>query len=208
MRLADFGAALLSGEESSVSRSADDAGAGEIKVRQRLEIKGRIYRRLLGEGQPPDAQALGPLRSGEIKDGLEPPGECRVDVVLQIAGQDDEAGIIVEALQQIADFEIGTAPKTGGKGVGRLLLGALARLRRLLPSATLILPTIRCVPPRTGLDRRSLAFGKILLSLINVRPTSQQIAGAVSYFERSVRWFTDRSQRRRQTYGEMVLTSR
>ncbi len=69
----------------------------------------------------PQAVALFGLRHGEGNDRLEAAGERVIDIAAQIGRQDDDAGKVLDALQEVADFLIGVAI------VGAVDAGTLAK---------------------------------------------------------------------------------
>ena len=111
-----------SGEEGGVERDRPDRAAGDRHRRQRGGVQA-ARRRAIREGAPPDRLARGAVREREADDGAQPPQEGFVHGVLQVARQDGDPSVGLDALEEVADLGVGVA-------VARVLdLAALAEQR-------------------------------------------------------------------------------
>jgi len=101
---------LLAGQsaDTTMLNHVHDAGSGElVLIGNFLKIDVGGKGNLVREGLAPQLQALLRLRERKINDGMEATHEGVVDIAFKIGGQDGQAIVIFNSLQQIGNFLIG-----------------------------------------------------------------------------------------------------
>lgn len=119
----DAKSARIRGEEGCGTGGADNGSAGHVQPGQGFQIDVRIQWRGSGQRAFPDTQALRNAGFWEMNDHLKAANKSVVDLILDIAGENDETRGRFQALEQVTDFQIGVA-------IGAVLnFGALAEER-------------------------------------------------------------------------------
>src|SRR5205814_1680216 len=105
-----YGLALVGGEEGRAEGYVLDVAARQLEP---LGEEPPVYvageRRVRREHLPPDEAAVARVRERELDDEAEPPDESLVDVLAEVAGEDDRALVLLDALEEEVDFDVGVA---------------------------------------------------------------------------------------------------
>ena len=105
--------------DRGVAHDVDDGAADQLVVAGELLDAHVGGERHAGERAPPEPLALGGVGAGEADERLEAAREGVVDVAAQVGGEDDEAGAVLDPLQQVGDLLVGVAVvRRGGGGAG------------------------------------------------------------------------------------------
>jgi hypothetical protein len=108
--VADDAASLfVEREERGVEHCVADLPAREVALRGDISQAGRADAVRVGQVQTPDGEPL--LRVGRLEvDGhVEAALEGRVDAVARVRGDDDDALVVFEALEEVVGFEVRVA---------------------------------------------------------------------------------------------------